>query len=63
MNEDLLYRIHWTNLNSGMKATGPKMFTEPEATRLCQELNDEHPGFLHEVVHKDWVAMEERPAA
>lgn len=53
----MTHRIHWTNIESGQKGIGPKLFTEEEAVKLAAELNRDYPNIEHEAVHKDWVAI------
>lgn len=42
--------IQWKNKVNGRAGKGGKVFRRDEALRLVQELNEEYPQILHEVV-------------
>jgi hypothetical protein len=45
------YIIQWKSKVNGRAGRGTKQFDKDEAERLAQELNNEYPQILHEVIN------------
>jgi hypothetical protein len=54
------YVIQWKNKVNGRAGKGTRQFNRTEAGQLVEELNEEYPQILHEVV--PWQGLPAEPA-